>query len=274
MEKEIWRPVVGYIGLYEVSSLGNLRSVDRTQVNSKGVTRLLKGRMISLNSLSDGYPVAVLSNGATKNTFRIHRLVAEAFIPNPNNKPHIDHIDTNRRNARVENLRWVNWSENADNPNSKQNYSRAASKEHGSGWKTIETRNINGSRNAEVPVCQYSLSGLFVQRFRSISEAMGVTGVPRRSIIGALRGEFKQAGGFLWAKEGEQPMVYIKPTPARAKRIYQYEINGGLIREWDSVSSAEVSLMIHNISRSAREAKYPAGGYWWSYKKKDNFFNE
>lgn len=205
MENEIWKPVVGFEGMYEVSSLGRLRSVDRMQVNAMGVVRRLKGKMISLNSLSYGYPVAVLNDGTRKKTVRIHRLVAEAFIPNPENKQFVDHIDTNRRNARVDNLRWVDRNENANNPNSVPHYRDAASKERGSGWKTINTRNANGSCHAEVPVCQYSLNGVFIQSFRSIAEAGDITGIPKGNISRAYKGIFKQAGGFLWAKEGDTP---------------------------------------------------------------------
>ena len=274
MENEIWRPVVGYEGWYEVSSFGNLRSVDRAGVDVFGVARRYKGRMISSDSLSYGYPVAILMKNGKRKTVRIHRIVAEAFIPNPDNKPFIDHIDTNRRNARVENLRWVDRAENANNPNSIKNYSRSATKEFGSGWKTINTRNANKSCHSEVPVCQYSLDGIFIRRYRSIAEAGEVTGIAKGNIDRAHKGVFKQAGGFLWAKEGEQPIPYVPNTPTRQHRVFQYDINGVFIKEWVSVAEAERSLMATNVSRSAREGKYPAGGYWWSYTKKDNYFDE
>jgi len=273
MEKEIWKPVVGFEGWYEVSSFGRLRSVDRVEVNANGVTRHLKGKMISTSSLSHGYPVAVLMRPGEKKMVRIHRLVAKAFIQNPENKPCIDHIDTNRANCRKDNLRWVDNKENSNNPISVENARIASTKEYGSGWKTINTKNKNGSYGAEVPVCQFSISGEFIQRYRSISEASASTNIPRNSIRRSIRGSYKQAGGFLWTKDGDSPNANFINTSTWKKSVFQYDKDGVFIKGWCSASDAERTLKIHNIHRCIKYGKSMAGGFWWSFSKKDNFFD-
>lgn len=107
---EVWRPVIGYEGFYDVSNLGNVRSVDRFiyQINRWGglTKRLLKGRIIKQATINGGYKVVGLSkNGETKQKF-VHILAAKAFIPNPNNYPIINHKDENPSNNNLDNLEW------------------------------------------------------------------------------------------------------------------------------------------------------------------------
>lgn len=265
---------MGFEGFYEVSSFGRLRSLDRVQVNARGAVRRIRGRMISLDSLGNGYPVSVLMRNGEKKVVRIHRLVAEAFIPNPDNLPMIDHIDTDRQNNRVENLRWVDSKGNANNPITKMKSAISSTKEFGSGWKTILTKNARGSCKAEIPICQFTLEGEFIRRYRSYSEASAETGIERCPLRRAVNGSYRQAGGFLWAKEGERPNERFINTSTWSKKVYQYDKNGSFIREWISACEAERSLRITNISRCIRFPGRTAGGYRWSFVKKENFFDD
>ena len=113
---EIWKPIEGFEGYYDVSTKGNVRSYRNNQFFSK-TPRLVK------QTESFGYLYVKLQVTDKKNNIfiskriRVNRLVAQAFIPNPYNKPEVDHIDRDRHNNNVENLRWVTHEENCNNDN-------------------------------------------------------------------------------------------------------------------------------------------------------------
>lgn len=113
--KENWKDIPGFEGAYQVSTLGRIRSLDRTIVRGPSKRRgqheaKLKGRTIRPVLRKDGYAVVSLGKGSPYN--RVHRLVAEAFIPNPDGKPMINHINGNRSDNSVDNLEWCTNQEN------------------------------------------------------------------------------------------------------------------------------------------------------------------
>ena len=99
---EEWRPVVGYEGLYEVSSYGRVRSVDR--YDNRNCFR--KGKVLSPGIKPDGYLTVVLSCNGKCKTINVHRLVAQVFIENPDNLPEVNHKDEDKTNNNVDNLEW------------------------------------------------------------------------------------------------------------------------------------------------------------------------
>ena len=106
-----WSKVVGYEGLYEVSDCGFVRAIDRTVVNKHGFNRSIKGRALSQRA-RNGYLACNLCKNGVEKTHNVHRLVAIAFIPNPDKKPQVNHIDGNKENNDISNLEWCTASEN------------------------------------------------------------------------------------------------------------------------------------------------------------------
>lgn len=110
---EIWKDVVGWEGLYEVSNMGNVRSVDRYLGHPKSPTGAFrKGKMLIPRSKK--YADIHLWKNSKYVSTHVHRLVALAFIPNPENKPEVNHMDGNRLNNNVNNLEWVTKQENME----------------------------------------------------------------------------------------------------------------------------------------------------------------
>lgn len=104
---DVWKPIVGYEGLYEVSDSGQVRSLSKLCGRSKRDEKELK---TFVNSF--GYVKVNLFRNSCGKQFSVHRLVAEAFIPNPDNLPQVNHKDGNKQNNTVENLEWCSVSEN------------------------------------------------------------------------------------------------------------------------------------------------------------------
>jgi len=109
---EEWRDITGYEGYYQVSSKGNVRSLDRTLINSVGVESSVKGKEIYQTLVGAGYLKVKLYKENKRLNKYVHQLVATAFIPNPNNYSEINHIDYNKENNCVENLEWCTHIEN------------------------------------------------------------------------------------------------------------------------------------------------------------------
>lgn len=117
--KEIWKPVKGFEGLYEVSNTGYVKSLKRTVDTYNGEKRVFNERILKLHSskLTKRHPKPMYHIELWKDNKRtvkmIHRLVAETFIPNPDGKPEVNHKDGNRAHNSVDNLEWVTSSENS-----------------------------------------------------------------------------------------------------------------------------------------------------------------
>lgn len=183
---EEWRNIKGYEGLYEVSNQGRIRSLVRKVTYKDGRVYFYKSKVLKPSKDRYGYYFVNLCKEGKRTPKSIHRLIAEAFIPNPENKRDIDHINTIRTDNRIENLRWATRSENCLNP--------------------ITNERQKNSQHS-TPVAQYSLEGELIAVYRSIKEAARQTGCSHGNIYNCCNGGFyykgkwinvKQCKGYIW----------------------------------------------------------------------------
>ena len=183
---EEWRDIEGYEGLYQVSNLGRVKSLKYNKV-----------KILSPSKGNHGYlSVMLCKDGICKN-IRIHRLVANAFIPNLDDKPYVDHIDTDRTNNNVSNLRWVTAKENNDNELTKEKYKRKAKELYdlGKANKPIGTKGSDNPKSKKV--VQLSLEGDFICVWDSI-RGTEEGGFRCRHVCDCCRGKRKTHKGFKW----------------------------------------------------------------------------
>ena len=163
--EEIWKDVVGYEGLYQVSNLGKIRSTRcelRQQVSNRG------------------YFTVNLYKERKQRRKTVHRIVAEAFIPNPLSHSQINHIDENKKNNSVSNLEWCSPSEN----NLKYHQNHPGSKRRG--------------KRKGKKVLQISLNGNVVREWDNARQVFIETGMSDWSVSQCCRGVWKTAYGYKW----------------------------------------------------------------------------
>lgn len=189
---ETWKDVKGYEGAYQVSNLGNVRSLDRSTEVRKGnntYTLVLKGKVLQPLVRNHGYLGVQLfdrlqaTNARGMRTVSIHRLVAEAFVPNPDGLPEVNHKDEDKTNNRADNLEWMNHIENT---------------RYGTAVQRRTDKEINGKKSK--PICQYTLDGKLVAEYPSLNEVGRSTGLGIGNISRCANGspQYRHAYGYLW----------------------------------------------------------------------------
>lgn len=188
--KEVWKDIEGYEGLYQISNLGNVKSLDR-KVNAKNnKKRLIKGTFLKLRFNNRNYNIVSLYKNNIQEVRFIHRLVAETFIPNPENKPEVNHIDGDKQNNKIDNLEWCTRTENNKHA-----------------WKTGLNKVSDNQKKAAAQsakkrfskkIIQYDLKGNFIKEWDSMSEAQRQLNIWHESIGKCCKGEIKTSGKYIW----------------------------------------------------------------------------
>ncbi len=178
MEEE-WKDISGYEGLYQVSNLGNVKSLN--------FGRLGRPQNLKIGEHHTGYRIVVLAKNKVRKTKLVHVLVASAFIPNPENKPCVNHIDGNKSNNFIGNLEWVTRSENT------QHAIRTGLRADSNMWgKTGKLNHLSKSVN------QITKDGHLVKTWPCISDAARGLSCEPCTIVNCLQGRLKSCKGYIW----------------------------------------------------------------------------
>lgn len=175
---EIWKTLPGVTGV-EVSTLGRVRTLDRV-TSSETITRFTKGRVLKQSGNNYGYLKVSIPVDGKPVTKKVHRLVAQTFLPNPDNLPQVNHKSCIRTNNNVENLEWCSRSYN---------------------MKYREKYGISNTESQGHPVFAVNLTTIKVYRFRSQREAERALGVSKGNINKVIKGKYKQTHGFWFVND-------------------------------------------------------------------------
>lgn len=175
-EQEEWRDIKGFEGLYQVSNMGRVKSQSRkVRANTCGI-RLLPEKILRDCKSNSGYKLVVLCKEGKHFNKMVHRLVAESFLPNPQNFAEVNHKDEDKLNNSLDNLEWCDRTYNAN---------------YGTGVSRCSKKKCK-------PVSMVDVGGRVVCQFGSALEAERETGVCRKKISSVCLGKRKKAGGYLW----------------------------------------------------------------------------
>ena len=165
---EIWKDIDGYEGLYQVSNLGNVKSLN---YNRTGKERILKP-----GTNGSGYLHVILCKNGKIRLFKVHRLVAKAFLENPDHKSDVNHKDENKTNNCVENLEWMTRQENIN----------------------FGTHNERMAKSLSKSVFQYSLDGKIIKEWPSTMQIERDLGFSPGNISQCCNEKYKTAYGYIW----------------------------------------------------------------------------
>lgn len=176
--QEIWKDIPNFEDSYQVSNLGRFRAKERKVRTFGGAYRTISAGIRKPNKCKNGYYEVFCNRAQKRQVFLLHRLVAQVFIPNPNNLPEVNHKDEDITNCRADNLEWCTSKYNA-------NY----------GTRTQRCIENNPQKR---PVNQYTKDGRFIKRWRMINDAARHVGVDGSAITRVCKGKQHTSMGYVW----------------------------------------------------------------------------
>ena len=192
---EIWKDVEEFKGVLQVSNLGRIRTLDHyVRYKSPNHKKLIKGRIRKLFIGNSGYYYFMFNHNGISKHLQVHRLVAKAFIPNPNNKLQVNHVNANKLDNRVENLEWCTPSENM---------------KHAYDNKLIPLNKIghSGFLNPSArAVDAYTLDGKFLKHFDTMKDAANEYGIPLSGVCNCCTGYSKTCHGMIFIRSKQSSL--------------------------------------------------------------------
>lgn len=237
---EIWKDIVGYEGLYQVSNYGRVYSH-------------LTERILRHHNCLKGYARLILRKNGSNYGHTVHRLVALAFIDNPNNFPEVNHKDENPRNNVVDNLEWCTHQYN-------NTYgTKIARMVAHTDYSVIADKNSK-------PVAQYDLNGNYIRSWKSLQDCSSSLGYDNSAIAKCCNNKLLQVYGYQWRYiNGDIALKITKFKSANKKMVCQYDLSGNLIQVWNGMREAERTLGLANgsISACVNGKVSTSSGYIW-----------
>lgn len=260
MDKEIWKDIEGYEGLYQVSNFGRVKSLERIMYDDKGYKHPVKEKIIVGSKNHKGYLYVNLMKNSKVLRKAVHRLVAQAFISNPNNFPCVNHKDENKINNVVGNLEWVTYKENTN---------------YGTGIERRVAHTDWSSKNdtQKKKVYQYDKKLNLIKIWNSSCECE-TQGFAQTHVSSCCRGERKTHKGYIWsytpieAKNKDKILnKLLNQEKPQAKKVYQYDERFNLIRIWESTGECgRNGFSQPSIAKWCKKAdKKIHKGFIWSY---------
>lgn len=185
--EEIWKDIQGYEGLYQISNFGRVKSLPKFRNNGTGGF-ISKEKILKTEENNRGYVRVQIKNNGKAKRFFVHRLVAFSFIPNPENKPCVNHLDCNPLNNRADNLEWCTFQENTDYMVKLERNKRT--------YLWNKRRNEKNKKNWK-PVVQMDHRGSVIKKYRNITEVKK-DGFRPGDVCRCCKGQRKTTGGYVW----------------------------------------------------------------------------
>lgn len=203
---EVWKPIMGYEGLYEVSNLGRVKSLDRTYTtkNKWGDMQYTQiGKLKKIRKNIDGYCVVQLSKNGKQKEYKVHRLMCQAFLPNPNNLLEVNH----KNKKRDCNIIWVNNDSSIDDEKSNLE------------WCDRHTNNLN--RENKKAIIQFNINGELIKKWHSAKDAAEALNTTPPNIRSCLKGKTKTACNSTWEYYNTERYLIALMNKTIKKRLPQ-----------------------------------------------------
>jgi len=253
--EEIWKDIEGFDNLYQISNCGRVRSLDRIAHNGQRI----KGKILKTNLNKCGYYTVNLYKNKKMKTCTIHRLVANSFIPNPDNLPCVNHKNEDKKNNYDFNLEWC----------------------------TVKYNNIYGTRiqkvisntdykkaglKISVKLNQYDKSGKFIKKWDGARIAERELNIDHSHIAKCCKGKKKTAGGYIWRYENDDNEMVLNDYKGMThkKKVNKLDEKGNIIDKYESACEAARANSYRkgaggSILRCCKNTKSTAYGYHWEY---------